>query len=79
MPIHGLCQVDPKTVMGRLSLRIVLLKPILGEGKKRRRPDISMKGPSSSSLHVVDFNAANWSRYEHFVPIVKSMEHSAIS
>lgn len=44
--------------------------------KRNRRARMSVEGSSSTSLHVIDINASKRDRYEHLVPVMKSMEHS---
>ncbi|KAJ4717083.1 hypothetical protein OWV82_012009 [Melia azedarach] len=42
--------------------------------KKKRKVGMSVEGTSSSVLQVVDISATKRDRYEHMVPMIKSME-----
>lgn len=48
----------------------------LGDKKKRRKHGMSVKASSFSPLNVMDINITKRDRYEHPVPVIKSMERS---
>ncbi|KAJ4703019.1 hypothetical protein OWV82_022987 [Melia azedarach] len=44
--------------------------------RKRRKLGMSVEASSSSPIHVMDITVVKWDRYEHLIPVVKSMERS---